>query len=95
MNSGGQNQWNVIAIHEMFKFYQQTGKLHTNDDLKNSSVANRTTRSDSRIPSDTNERPGEAPSFWQESTLGHLMGGALHVVRSWRGDQLAADVEEY
>ena len=52
-----------------------------------------TMRSKSRIPSDIVERPGEAASIRQESTLNMCMGYALHTGGGSKRDLVVADVD--
>ena len=72
MNSGGQNQWNVMAIYAMSRNFCQMGQLHTK-------WANHTVRSTSRIPSKISERSSDVPSVWQESAPRPLFGVMLYM----------------
>ena len=95
MKSGGQIQWNAIAICEMSKTSWQTGKLRMHEDLLNHSrdqVFHFAHWSKiSQTPRETKRQSiNSERKYYQGFSLGTLSsrGGF------WRGDILIVDVEE-
>ena len=65
MKSGGQNVWNAVAIDAIFIRYESPYERRFEEQL---SGTNHTIRK-SRISFNISEKPGDAPSTWQERIL--------------------------
>ena len=96
MRSGGQIQWNAIAICEMSKTSWQTGKLLMKEDLGNHSK-DQLFHSEHQWNTFQTQRESkhEFINFVRMYYQGFFQGYALIAGRLCKGDILIADIEEF